>query len=118
MGLSVGSLGIHGTNSPGSVYRAVTHGCIRLRPDDIAALFVKVQLGTTGTVVYEPVLVAVDGYDVFMEAHPDIYHRGPADALAFARDRARALGVFDSVDWNVAGQVIGARAGAARVVTR
>ena len=118
LGLSLGSIGIHGTNVPSSVYHAVTHGCIRLLPDDIAALFARVQVGTTGTLVYEPVVVAFDGYDVFVEAHPDVYRRGPADVIAFVRDQARMLGVFDRVDWKVAGQVIRERAGIARVVTQ
>lgn len=118
LGLSVGSIGIHGTNAPSSVYRTVTHGCIRLSPDDIATLFTRVEIGTTGTIVYEPVLVVFDGSDVFVEAHPDVYRRGPADVMAFVRDQTRMLGVFDRVDWKVASQVVRERAGVARAVTQ
>jgi L,D-transpeptidase ErfK/SrfK len=39
IGLSIPGIGIHGTNHPGSIYGLVTHGCIRLHPDDIAMLF-------------------------------------------------------------------------------
>ena len=38
--------GIHGTTDPRSIGRAVTHGCIRLRNEDIDALFPLVPLGT------------------------------------------------------------------------
>lgn len=39
LGLSLPNLGIHGTNAPSSIYTMTTHGCILLRPEDIAALF-------------------------------------------------------------------------------
>ena len=118
LGLSVGSIGIHGTNAPSSVYHAVTHGCIRVHPDAIPALFARVQTGTTGMLVYEPVLVAFDGYDVFVEVHSDVYHRGPRDVLEFVKARARDLGVFDRVDWNLAADTVRERAGVARLVSR
>jgi hypothetical protein len=37
---------IHGTNRPETIGRSVSHGCIRLRNDDIAALYSMVQAGT------------------------------------------------------------------------
>ena len=118
LGLSIGGVGIHGTNAPSSIYLAVTHGCVRLHPDDIAALFRQVNTGAKGVLLYEPVLVAVVGEDVFVEVHPDIYGRGPSDALRFVRDRAYELGVSERVDWNRAAAVIRERAGIARSVAR
>jgi L,D-transpeptidase ErfK/SrfK len=118
LGLSLGSIGIHGTNAPTSVYRVATHGCVRLRPEAIAALFPRVAVGTTGALVYEPVLVAVAGNEIFVEAHPDVYHRGSNEALEVVRARARELGVFDRVNWDLATQVIREQAGIARSVGR
>jgi lipoprotein-anchoring transpeptidase ErfK/SrfK len=43
--LSVGGVGLHGTNAPSSIYQAVTHGCIRVHPDDIARLFSLLDVG-------------------------------------------------------------------------
>jgi len=37
---------IHGTNQPESVGRAVSHGCVRLRNEDIAKLYAVVPVGT------------------------------------------------------------------------
>jgi hypothetical protein len=37
---------IHGTNQPETVGRAVSHGCVRLRNEDIAKLFAMVSVGT------------------------------------------------------------------------
>ena len=38
--------GLHGTNNPSSIGQSVSHGCIRLRNEDIAALYEMVPLGT------------------------------------------------------------------------
>jgi L,D-transpeptidase ErfK/SrfK len=77
MRLSFGSIGLHGTTAPSSIYHFATHGCIRMHPDDVDDLFHRVSLGTRGRVVYEPVLVAFDGADVFVEVHGDPYRRAP-----------------------------------------
>jgi len=37
---------MHGTNQPESVGRAVSHGCVRLRNEDIAKLYAMVPVGT------------------------------------------------------------------------
>jgi L,D-transpeptidase ErfK/SrfK len=80
LGLSLGSVGIHGTIAPLSIYSFATHGCIRLHPDDIDALYQQVAEGERGRIIYEPVLVTYDGTDVYLEVHPDPYDRAP-DAL-------------------------------------
>ena len=115
LGLSIGGVGIHGTNAPSSIYHAVTHGCMRLAAADIATLFGRVAPGTPGVIVYEPVLIAVDGDEILLEVHPDIYRRVP-DAAGVARALARSLGVEEDVDWALAAQIIAARHGVARQV--
>ena len=37
---------MHGTNQPDTVGRAVSHGCVRLRNEDIAKLYAMVEVGT------------------------------------------------------------------------
>ncbi len=46
MGLG-GGIGIHGTDEPFSIGSAASHGCIRMRPADVIALYPRVPLGTT-----------------------------------------------------------------------
>ena len=48
MGLNVpwGVYGIHGTTKPGSIGRAASHGCIRMRNRDIVELYELVENGT------------------------------------------------------------------------
>jgi lipoprotein-anchoring transpeptidase ErfK/SrfK len=38
--------GIHGTDDPSSIGRSVSHGCVRLRNEDIATLYDMVEIGT------------------------------------------------------------------------
>jgi lipoprotein-anchoring transpeptidase ErfK/SrfK len=45
MGLSVKGYGIHGTNAPGSIGKAASHGCIRMRNRDVEELFELVGVG-------------------------------------------------------------------------
>jgi L,D-transpeptidase ErfK/SrfK len=44
-------IGFHGTPQENLIGRAVSHGCVRMRDRDIKALFEKVQVGTTVTVI-------------------------------------------------------------------
>ncbi|MCW2972658.1 MAG: L,D-transpeptidase family protein, partial [Thermoleophilia bacterium] len=41
-----GTVGIHGTNSPGSIGFSVSHGCIRMAIPDVEDLFSRVRIGT------------------------------------------------------------------------
>src|SRR5579862_9589296 len=47
MGLSAKGYGIHGTNVPSSIGKAASHGCIRMRQQDLEELFDLVEVGTT-----------------------------------------------------------------------
>ncbi len=78
LGFPGGSFRIHGTNQPFAVGRRVTHGCMRLYPEDIEDLFHKVSPGTPVTFVDQPVKVAwLDG-ELYMEVHPS---KAQADQL-------------------------------------
>lgn len=69
--LTSDGLMIHGTNRPWGVGRTVSHGCIRLYPEDIPVLFRLVPLGTPVTIVREPVKVAVLDGRLLIEVHRD-----------------------------------------------
>jgi L,D-transpeptidase ErfK/SrfK len=116
IGLNVGGIGIHGTNAPSSIYGLATHGCIRLSPDNIRTLFSKVAVGTRGRIIYEPVLVARVGNEIFVEAHPDAY-RTAGDPLAKIVEAARNGGFLESIDLSLVSEVIRKRDGIARNVT-
>ena len=71
-----GSYMLHGTNNPMAVGMAITHGCIRMYPEDVAALFPLVPVGTKVWLINDPVKVAyVDG-ELLLEAHPPVDAEG------------------------------------------
>jgi L,D-transpeptidase ErfK/SrfK len=90
-----GSYLIHGTNNPIAVGMAVTHGCIRMYPDDIAELFPMVKVGTPVYLINEPVKIAwVDGR-LLLEAHPPVDAQGQTrepDLTVFEDLLQKALG--------------------------
>jgi lipoprotein-anchoring transpeptidase ErfK/SrfK len=45
IGLNLKGYGIHGTNAPGSIGRAASHGCIRLRNRDVERLYAMLRVG-------------------------------------------------------------------------
>ena len=118
LGLSFGGIGLHGTNAPASVYGAVTHGCIRMHPEDVARLFTRVAVGTAGRTIYEPVLMTAAGGEIYLEVHRDVYGLATADPRTRARALADALGLTQWVDWDAADRVIEAHHGVARPVAR
>jgi L,D-transpeptidase ErfK/SrfK len=109
------TLGIHGTNQPTSIYRFVTHGCIRLHPDDARSLFDVAWIGMPIRIIYEPVLVsAVDADHVMIEVHADVYGRTDSIEQELAR-RLGDRGVV-GVDMRSANQVARQKAGRGIVI--
>jgi L,D-transpeptidase ErfK/SrfK len=76
LGVGGGSYLIHGTNNPVAVGMAVTHGCIRMYPEDVAALFPLVPVGTKVRLVNEPVKVAWVTGQLLIEVHPPVDAEG------------------------------------------
>jgi L,D-transpeptidase ErfK/SrfK len=63
---------IHGTNRPYGVGMRVTHGCVRMYPEDIKALYGQVAVGTSVQIVNQPVKFGWQGDQLFMEVHPPL----------------------------------------------
>jgi L,D-transpeptidase ErfK/SrfK len=117
MRLSFAGIGIHGTNLPGSIYRFTTHGCIRMHPDDVAQLFERVSVGTSGVIRYQPIIMAVIDGRIWLEAHPDAYGRA-ADAAGYVDDLVERFGLQANVDRTAVDRVLRQRRGGAVDVTR
>jgi L,D-transpeptidase ErfK/SrfK len=106
---------IHGTNNPLAVGMAVTHGCIRMYPEDIEALFKIVPVGTKVWLINEPVKVAyVDG-ELLLEAHPQIDAEGQTmapdlDMLSQRLDHALGANVA-AINWDLARETLQAAQG-------
>ena len=73
--LSLRTYLIHGTNRPWGVGRRVSHGCIRLYPENIPTLFRLVPNNAKVTIVRQPVKVGLKNGRVFIEVHKDSYFK-------------------------------------------
>jgi L,D-transpeptidase ErfK/SrfK len=63
---------IHGTNKPSGIGMRVTHGCIRMFPEDIEALYKTVPNGTPVTIVNQPYKLGWTAEGLYLEAHPQL----------------------------------------------
>jgi lipoprotein-anchoring transpeptidase ErfK/SrfK len=54
IGLSERGYGIHGTNAPGSIGTAASHGCIRMNRRDLEELFALLKTGEAVEIIGEP----------------------------------------------------------------
>ena len=63
---------IHGTNKPFSIGMRVSHGCVRMYPEDIVELYELVERATPVTLVHQGVKAGWSGDELYLEVHPDI----------------------------------------------
>ncbi len=63
---------IHSTNKPLGIGMRVTHGCVRMYPEDIERLFPEVKVGTPVTLVNQPIKVGWFADDLYIEVHPPL----------------------------------------------
>lgn len=112
---------IHGTNKPDGVGRRVSHGCIRLYPENIEALYKTVGAGTPVTVVDQPVKVGWSDGALYLEVHPtqaeadEIESDGrvtnPVSLDVNDLIRAAASDRAGEIDWTLVGNVVRDRRG-------
>lgn len=97
---------IHGTNKPAGVGMRVTHGCLRMFPEDIAGLYESVPNNTPVNIVNQPYKVGWKADVLYLEAHPpleedtDLVERGltvVTEVIVAATQERPA-----SVDWDMA----------------
>ncbi len=61
---------IHGTNRPAGVGMRVSHGCVRMFPEDIEFLFDRIRVETPVRIINAPVKIGWDGDALVAEVHP------------------------------------------------
>ena len=111
MRLSRPSYLFHGTNKPFGVGMRVSHGCMRLYPEDIAELFQEVPVGTKVNIVNQPYLAGWKDGELFLEAHPPLAEdvkrwKGSLKPMEKVLE-ARAGEDPTAVDWTRAQEVAG-----------
>jgi L,D-transpeptidase ErfK/SrfK len=90
--LSIPGYLIHGTNKPLGVGMRVTHGCVRLYPEDIERLFPLVSVGASVHIVNQPVKLGWFADTLYMEVQPPLEEENMDEAslLQFALDLVAA----------------------------
>lgn len=63
---------IHGTNQPYGVGMRVSHGCVRLYPENIELLYELVDIGEQVTIIDEPYLIGSMQGEWYFESHPPL----------------------------------------------
>ncbi|WP_081703041.1 L,D-transpeptidase family protein [Desulfuromonas sp. TF] len=117
LGLSRPGYGIHGTSEPFGVGRRVSHGCLRLYPEDIRDLFERVEIGTPVRIIYQPVKVGLKRGALFVEIHHDYSDRLP-DPVADVSRQIGELGWRGEIDWKTVGEEVETARGVPRVISR
>jgi len=88
---------IHGTNRPDGVGMRVTHGCIRMFPEDIEFLFEHVPVNTSVRIINEPIKLGWDGDRLMIEAHRQLESAPIVDDEAMSPIPATAAEPADTV---------------------
>lgn len=81
---------IHSTNKPLGVGMRVSHGCIRMLPEDIERLFPQLPVGTPVTIINQPVKAGWYGGKLYLEVHPPL-EEYPNDRGAMVQEVMLAL---------------------------
>jgi L,D-transpeptidase ErfK/SrfK len=68
--LSIPGYLIHSTNKPYGVGMRVTHGCVRMYPEDIEELFPIIPIHTMVQIVNQPIKLGWQDKTLFLEVHP------------------------------------------------
>lgn len=99
---------LHGTNKPFGVGMRVSHGCIRLFPEDIERLFNHVSVNTPVNLVYQPYKAAWEDNRLYLEAHAEHGGREQIDTQAHTSmmDTVKAaVSTLSDADWIFVGQI-------------
>ena len=87
---------IHSTNKPYGVGMRVTHGCLRMYPEDIERLYEGIPVGTPVQLVNQPIKLGWLAGSLFVELHPPLdedqdkyanYMQSVLDAIAEFTDQ-------------------------------
>jgi lipoprotein-anchoring transpeptidase ErfK/SrfK len=114
---SIPGILIHSTTKPSSIYSFSSHGCIRISPNQMEALFPQIRVNTRGEIIYKPVKLAVaENGRVFLEVHNDTYNKS-ASLVAEARRMVEKQKLSEMVDWEKLKSVVKQKSGIAEDIS-
>jgi L,D-transpeptidase ErfK/SrfK len=122
LGIPGGAYLIHGTNRPAGVGMQVTHGCIRMFPEDIAEFFQLVSVNTKVNLIDQPTKLGWLRGTLYVERHP-LLEGGDASSETTAGDiQTMIVAATDgrpvTVDWQGVEHALHDQSGVPAPVTR
>jgi L,D-transpeptidase ErfK/SrfK len=112
---------IHGTNRPVAVGMPVTHGCIRMFPEDIEAFFKMVAIKTPVRIVHQATKAGWQGDVLYVEVHPPLEGNDDPDAFSLTNiTRSLVAATKDrpaTIDWARAEQIFRKASGVPEAMT-
>jgi L,D-transpeptidase ErfK/SrfK len=115
MRLSQSGYLIHGTNKPVGIGMQVTHGCIRMYPEDIEWLFPQVPVGAAVEIVNQPYKLGWTGDALYLEVHPVLVGDDAAEDAGMTRITEAYVQVTQGrpaqVDWSIVEEAYRAKLG-------
>ncbi len=118
MATSASGVGIHATNRPWSVGSYVSHGCMRMLPQEISQLFPQIAIGTPVKIIYRPLKLAVTPEGrIYLEVHPDIYATD-FKPMEYLKNLAQQHQLTERIDWPKVPPILKAKEGIAQEITK
>jgi L,D-transpeptidase ErfK/SrfK len=114
--LSVNGYGIHGTNRPYGIGRRVSHGCIRLYPEDIEVLSRRINPGTPVKILDIPVKSGKHKDKIYIEVHRS--ERDDSELYSLAVENLSRKRLLHDVDTSLMIQAIKSATGLPAVISR
>lgn len=110
LGIPGGAYLIHGTNRPVAVGMPVTHGCIRMFPEDIEEFFKMVPVKTRVRILDQPFKAGFIGDELYMEVHSPLPGHEDSEAGSLTNiTRVLVAAMQDrnvDIDWMLAERVV------------
>ncbi len=85
---------IHSTNKPYGVGMRVSHGCIRMYPEDIEKLFPQIKTGTAVHIVDQSIKVGWSNNILYIEVYPDLEGK----ELSYNEKLSKALDLIEQTN--------------------
>ena len=117
-----GSYLIHGTNKPTAIGMDVTHGCIRMFPEDVERFFKEVPVGTPVLIVDQPYKMGWSADQLYMEVHKPLESAAEQDNDSLTNITRMFVAATDQhpaqLNWQDAERVYQSNLGVPTVVQR
>jgi L,D-transpeptidase ErfK/SrfK len=113
---------IHGTNRPVAVGMPVTHGCIRMFPEDVEQFFKMVKVNTPVRIVHQALKAGFVGDQLYLEVHPPLEGNDNLEERSLTNVTRVLVAATQNrsinIDWKMAEKIFAKASGIPELLTR